>query len=590
MYTVQEREANRLNIDEKRRFAAARKLIIEQQFSNLNDMQRKAVMATEGPLLVLAGAGSGKTTVLTNRIANILRFGCASDKKDVPDNITLDLLIAAENYANLSESDRLRVLDAIKLNPILPSNVLAITFTNKAAGELKERLTRIPECDVEGIWATTFHSACNRILRQDIGVLGYDPRYSIYDVSEQRTVVKKALHELELSEKEYVPGDIVGKISELKAAKITPIDYMAKSTHDNDYHEYNVARTYLGYQDEMFRENALDFEDLLWLTARLFEEHPEVLKKYQHRFKYILVDEYQDTDKLQYEIVSALAGEQGNLCVVGDDDQSIYKFRGATIENILNFESEFSNARVIRMEQNYRSTSTILEAANAVIANNTERHEKTLWTSNPKGEKIQMRTFATDWQEGEYVAKQILHGYMQGRKYSDFAVIYRYNAQSRIFEHVMRSHNIPYRLIGGVNYYDRMEVKDILAYLDIISGSKSNVRLKRIINTPKRGIGKGTIDKIEKKANEENMSMVELLLDPMYNGAFGKNVVGFVGVLQNLLACYPYSLANWVDRIVEETGYYEYLVDAYNDDWDIRKQNVEELKSGIVNNPTHAGR
>ena len=443
---------------------------IKKNYSRMNDMQQQAVFQTEGPLLILAGAGSGKTTVLVNRIAYILQCGLCR-----------------------------------------PWQILAITFTNKAARELKERIClNVPEGGDE-IWAATFHSVCSRILRRFGDRIGYDSHFTIYDTDDQRKVMKDILKSMSIDEKILPHRSVLAAISQAKDEMKTPEDLSKEAGYD--LRKVSIAKAYAKYEARLKSSNAMDFDDMLLNTVRLFENCPDVLELYQNQFRYIMVDEYQDTNRVQYKFVSMLASKSRNLCVVGDDDQSIYRFRGATIENILSFENTFENAKVIRLEQNYRSTKNILAAANDVIVNNKQRKGKTLWTNNAEGEKITLYTAADERDEGMYIAKAILDGVAKGRSFSDYAVLYRMNAQSNAVESALTRSGIPHRIIGGHRFLDREEIKDMLSYLQVISNPCDDVRLTRIINKPRRAIGETTITRIANIASALGMSMYDVIRD-----------------------------------------------------------------------------
>ncbi|MBR0276927.1 MAG: UvrD-helicase domain-containing protein, partial [Clostridia bacterium] len=424
-------------------------------FSNLNDKQREAVYETEGPVLILAGAGSGKTTVLINRVA---------------------YLIGAKN--------------------VYPNSILAITFTNKAALELKTRLGKMLGEYGENVWASTFHSLCVRILRRDIDKLGYPSSFNIFDRADQLTVVKECQREMGLDDKMYPAKSILSNIGRAKDELMTPEDF--KNAFAGDLRLSKIAEIYKIYQEKLKKYGSLDFDDIIMLTVKLFEEYPDVLSYYQRKFKYIMVDEYQDTNHAQYKLVSLMAEGHKNLCVVGDDDQSIYKFRGANIENILSFEKQYKNAKVIKLEENYRSTQNILDAANNVIKNNMGRKGKNLWTSKGTGEKIKLINAQNEHDEGQKIAEIITDMCLyDGFSYNDFAVLYRTNAQSRVIENMLIKNAVPYKVLGGLRFFDRKEIKDVLAYMKLINNPSDNVSLKRIINEPKRGIGKKTVDDME---------------------------------------------------------------------------------------------
>ncbi len=517
---------------------------IKKNFSHMNNMQQKAVFCTEGPLLILAGAGSGKTTVLVNRIAYILQSGLC-----------------------------------------MPWQILAITFTNKAAGELKERICKAVPEGGDDIWAATFHSTCARILRRYGDRIGYSSHFTVYDTADQKSLIKKAMKELNIDEKRLPVKSVIAEISKAKDKMHTP-EYMLKKT-DGDFRKEQIAKIYQLYQAELKNSDAMDFDDMLCNTVKLFEENPDILGFYQNQFKYIMVDEYQDTNKVQYKFVSMLAEKSQNLCVVGDDDQSIYKFRGATIENILSFENQFKNAKVIRLEQNYRSTKTILNAANKVIENNTARKGKTLWTENDKGDKIHVHTALSEREEASYIAQQVLEGVARGRKFSDFAVLYRMNAQSNAIETAFARSGIPHRIIGGHRFYDREEIKDMTAYLRVIDNPNDNIRLNRIINVPKRGIGKTTMDRAGEIAAVNGISVYDVIKStedyPELSRAVKKfkEFVELVEGLREAEKSGDYSLAELYELVLEHTDYKNYLK-TEKENADVRIENIEELKSNII--------
>ncbi|MCH5299030.1 MAG: UvrD-helicase domain-containing protein [Ruminococcus sp.] len=517
---------------------------IKDNFSHMNNMQQKAVFCTEGPLLILAGAGSGKTTVLVNRIAYILQSGLCQ-----------------------------------------PWQILAITFTNKAAGELKERICNaVPEGGNE-IWAATFHSTCARILRRYGDRIGYSSHFTVYDTADQKSLIKKAMAQLNIDEKHLPVKSVIAEISKAKDKMQSPEDMLKKV--DGDFRKEKIAKIYQIYQSELKNSDAMDFDDMLCNTVLLFEQNEDVLSYYQNLFKYIMVDEYQDTNKVQYKFVSMLAAKSGNICVVGDDDQSIYKFRGATIENILSFEKQFKNAQVIRLEQNYRSTKTILNAANKVIENNTARKGKTLWTENDSGEKITVHTAYSEREEASYIAQQILNGVADGRNFSDYAVLYRMNAQSNAIENAFSRSGIPHRIIGGHRFYDREEIKDMTAYLRVLDNPHDNVRLNRIINVPKRGIGKTTMDRAGEIAVVNNISVYDVIKNAENYTELSrassklKDFVSLVDGLREAHESGDYSLAELYELILEHTDYKNYLK-AEKENADVRIENIEELKSNII--------
>lgn len=517
---------------------------IKQNFSHMNNMQQQAVFLTEGPLLILAGAGSGKTTVLVNRIAYILQSGLCR-----------------------------------------PWNILAITFTNKAAGELKERICNAVPDGGSDIWAATFHSTCARILRRYGDRLGYSSHFTVYATDDQKKLCKDIVKQLNIDEKQLPVKNILSEISKAKDKMITPQEMLKNAEYD--YRKVSIAKVYEVYQARLKTADAMDFDDLLCKTVELFEQEPEILGYYQNQFKYIMVDEYQDTNKVQYRFIAMLAEKYGNICVVGDDDQSIYKFRGATIENILSFENTFKGAKIIRLEQNYRSTQNILDAANAVIANNTVRKGKTLWTQNPKGEKIELHTADDERDEARFIAKTIMDGVSSGRKYSDYAVLYRTNAQSNAVEQALSRSGIPHRIIGGHRFYDREEIRDMTAYLQVINNPHDDVRLSRIINVPKRAIGARTVSVAADIAAGLGESIYSVIKDadsyPQLSRAASK-LKAFVNLIDGLIEAEQsgdYSLAELYNLVLEHTNYEAYLRNE-KENADVRIENIEELSSNII--------
>lgn len=489
-------------------FKDIRKKAIEREYSGLNERQKQAVFKTEGPVLVLAGAGSGKTTVIINRISHLIKYGSAYHSDFVPD-ISESEKEVLEWYAK-GEIDELpeELFDRLKVNPVKPFNILAITFTNKAAAELKSRLEKSLGLASNDVFASTFHSACVRFLRRDIDKIGYDKSFVIFDSADSQTVIKECLKELNIDAKEYSPKMFSSAISAQKDSLVTCEEFEKQSR--GDYVKSIVAKVYKLYEKKLRECNALDFDDLIVKTVELFETNKEVLSYYQDKFRYISVDEYQDTNHAQYKLVSLLAAKHKNLCVVGDDDQSIYKFRGADITNILGFEKEFENAEVIKLEENYRSTQNILDAANAVISNNCARKGKTLVTKNGGGEKIVLYKGINEHEEARFIAKTVEELHEKGEAYSNFVVLYRMNALSRVIEDCLLRYAVPYRVLGGLRFYDRKEIKDITSYLRLIQNTSDNVAFKRVINEPKRGIGGTTVDKIAELAEENSVSMFEI--------------------------------------------------------------------------------
>lgn len=513
-------------------------------YDTLNERQKEATFHTEGPLLILAGAGSGKTRVLTHRIAYL-----------------------------------------IEEKGINPWNILAITFTNKAAKEMRERVDKIVGMGSESIWVSTFHSTCVRMLRRYIDRLGYDTNFTIYDSDDQKTLMKDVCKYLQIDTKIYKERSLLNAISAAKDEVITPEEYALSVV--GDYGKQKIAQVYREYEKQLRANNALDFDDLLVKTVQLLQTQPDVLDYYQERFRYIMVDEYQDTNTVQFKFISTLAAKYQNLCVVGDDDQSIYKFRGANIYNILNFEKVFAGASVIKLEQNYRSTETILDAANAVISHNVGRKEKTLWTDNGEGEQIQFRQFDSAYDEAEFVAGDISTKVNnEGESYNDHAILYRTNAQSRIFEEKFVVSNIPYKIVGGVNFYARREIKDLLAYLKTIDNGRDDLAVRRIINVPKRGIGLTTINRVQDNAVERGVGFYEALLTadliPNIGRGIGK-LESFAALLEHFKSeSRRLSISGLLSFIIETTGYVKDLEAENDDEARTRIENIDELMSKVV--------
>ena len=509
-------------------------------YDTLNKPQKEAVFHTEGPLLILAGAGSGKTRVLTHRIAYLIE----------------------EKGVN-------------------PWNILAITFTNKAAEEMRQRVDSLVGIGAESIWVSTFHSMCVRILRRYIDRLGYDNRFTIYDTDDQKTLMKEVCRKTDIDTKRFKERMLFSVISSAKNEMILPEEFELNA--GGDFVQLKIAKVYKEYEAQMRANNALDFDDLLVKTVQLLETQPDVRENYQERFRYIMVDEYQDTNTVQFRLVSLLAGKYRNLCVVGDDDQSIYKFRGANIRNILDFEKEFSDAKVIKLEQNYRSVGNVLEVANSVIRNNKGRKEKTLWTDNEKGEKIRLRQFDTAYDEAQFIAEDIKDETAQGANYSDHAVLYRTNAQSRLLEEKFVAMNIPYKIVGGINFYSRREIKDVLSYLKTIDNGKDDLAVRRIINVPKRGIGLTTINRIQESAAARGIGFYDALSAPDLIPGIGRSA----SKLDSFAALIEYfkgrseesGVTDLLTEVIEKTGYTESLEADDPEELEARVQNIDELVS-----------
>ena len=568
------------------RFLAARRNYIASRFSMLNDMQREAVLTTEGPLLLLAGAGSGKTTVLINRIANILRYGRGSEGTEIPDFVRDEDVAFLENLPadpTQEQTDRADWLCA--LEPANPWNVIAITFTNKAAGEMKERLSNMLGASAEDIWAMTFHAACCRILRRYIDRCGYTSSFTIYDASDSERLMKEILRDQGLDDKTYPPRYVLSVIGRQKDRLISPEEMEEDSRSASDYRIVQIARVYGIYQKRLKDNNALDFDDILYVTVKLLQQDREVREYYQRKFHYVLVDEYQDTNHVQYLLTELLAGSRRNICVVGDDDQSIYRFRGATIENILSFEEQYPGARVIRLEQNYRSTQSILDAANAVIAHNEGRKGKHLWTDNGTGEPILVYEAENEGAEGNFVASQILSK-SKGHDFKNYAILYRTNAQSNSLEYALKRNGIPYRVIGGMRFFERAEIKDMLSYLCVINNRADDLRLNRIINNPPRGLGAKTIETVQKLAEAEGKSIYEVVCDPYNYGPLEKaaqKLLQFSALIEELagLLANGMSLPEFYDELLLRTGYADMLLSKPTEENKTKLENVKELKSSI---------
>ncbi|MBQ1389428.1 MAG: UvrD-helicase domain-containing protein [Clostridia bacterium] len=562
-----------------------RKRVLENEFSRMNSMQRKAVFHVNGPLLILAGAGSGKTTVLVNRIANMIEFGDAYYSDEFYGTLSDDELNVIDRYLNGEGELDSEIKRRLSVKSVKPWNILAITFTNKAAGELKERIAaRVGEQSSQ-VWASTFHSTCARILRRYGERLGYSDRFAIYDTDDQKRLIKDCQKVLNYDDKILPHKSIIAEISSAKDCMISPEQYMSNAGSDNRL--ISIAKVYSMYQKRLQEADAMDFDDLLSKTVELFEKNPDVLEYYQEKFKYIMVDEYQDTNRVQYRFVSMLAQRYNNICVVGDDDQSIYRFRGATIENILSFEKSFKDAKVIRLEQNYRSTKTILNAANSVIGYNTKRKGKTLWTENSEGVKIRLHTVRTEREESSFIADTILNGVAKGRKFSDYAILYRVNAQSNGLEQMFIRKGIPHRIIGGHRFYDREHIRDMVAYLQVINNPNDNIRLRRIINKPKRAIGDSTVNRAIEIAAAEGLSIFDVIsraeeYDSLIKAASKlKSFVDMINEYSEIAETGRMTLADLYEKIVRDISYESYLKKE-KDDYEQRIEDINELKSNLM--------
>ncbi|MBD9060509.1 MAG: superfamily I DNA and RNA helicase [Ruminococcaceae bacterium] len=555
-------------------------------FSRTNEMQRKAVFQVKGAVLIIAGAGSGKTTVLCNRIANMMRFGNAYLDNEVRD-ITPEEEQFLEAFPSMEKSpeNAERLAQIVAVDPVAPWNILAITFTNKAAGELKQRLIDMIGEGAEKINASTFHSACVKILRREIENLGYQRSFTIYDEDDSKRVIKDVMKRLDMDEKVFNPKVFKNMISRCKDKMISPEEYAPMAQASGELLEKRCAEVYTQYQAALRAASAVDFDDIIYLTVKLFEDFPDVLDHYRHLYKYIMVDEYQDTNVAQYRLIALLAGDNGNLCVVGDDDQSIYRFRGATIENILNFEKQYPGSVVIRLEQNYRSTENILNAANAVIKNNSQRKDKALWSDLGEGEKIKCCNFDSEIAESRFVADTILDGVKNGKHYTDYALLYRSNSQSRSFENTLARSGIPYTIVGGLRFYDRKEIKDIMSYLAVLNNPYDTVRFRRIINEPKRGIGDATVEEIIRIADGLHMSPIDVCREASQyetlsrKSAALKAAANLFDELDELAD--TLRLDELIDAVAEKSGYIK-AMQALGEEGAGRIENITELKSNAM--------
>ncbi len=564
--------------------AALRREIIENEFNNLNDMQQRAVYTVSGPLLILAGAGSGKTTVIVNRIANLLRWGKAYETDAVYGTYSDEEIQEIRRAAGDKTPLREELVQKLSVSAPAPWRILAITFTNKAANELKERICRKVGEQGLDIWASTFHAACGRILRSTAHYIGYSSHFTVYDSDDQKRLIKDCLKTLHIDEKIIGVRNVMNEISNAKDNMMTTEEFSVNAQGDSRL--IDIAKVYRLYQERLIKADAMDFDDMIFNTVVILRDFPEVREKYGSQFRYIMVDEYQDTNHMQYELVRLLSEVNGNLCVVGDDDQSIYRFRGATIRNILEFEDTFANTCVIKLEQNYRSTKTILKAANSVIRNNTARKDKTLWTDNQTGDKIIRYNAYDEYDESRFIVNTINDAVAEGGSYSDYAVLYRMNSQSQNIERAFVRAGIPYKVIGGRRFYERREIRDMIAYLSVISNHNDNARLRRIINIPKRGIGDKTVSQIEEISDMLGQSMYEtmehkdefevLLKSSQKLEEFCDIINDMSEELENGV-----MVSDMYSKLLERTGYPAFIKKE-SDHGEEAVENVQELKSSIM--------
>ncbi len=575
-------------INNKEEFLKIKRDAFDKLYSSLNDMQRKSVYQVNGELLILAGAGTGKTTVLVNRIAHIINYGNAYYSEDVPEHITEEQYEKLKSYDSLERDELAELLKCCADRPCPSWGVLAITFTNKAAGEMKQRISDlVGEQAAEDMWIGTFHSLCVRILRLHISDLNskYNSNFTIYDADDSKKLIIQCMKQLNIDEKLLPSKAVASKISRIKDELITPEEFT--DTSSSDFRSSQIATIYELYQHNLRENNALDFDDIIFNTVKLLSQHPDILAKYQRKFKYVNVDEYQDTNFAQFELTRLLASGTGNIMVVGDDDQSIYKFRGATIKNILQFDTVYPNAQIVKLEQNYRSTSNILGAANSVIRNNFGRRGKELWTESNEGSKVRVRKVLHQNDEARYIIntiRDLVH--QEGFKFSDFAILYRMNAQSNALENQFAKSGIPYRILGGTRFYERKEIKDILAYLTLINNPDDNLRLRRIVNEPKRKIGDSTLSAVEDIATENNVSLFTVMSNASQFTALAKNapkLERFAAMILSLKECSETEgMKELCRRLLEDTGYREMLdASSLPDDAD-RMANIEELILNMV--------
>ncbi len=574
-----------LTEEEGKRLLTLRREIIKFRYRQLNEPQQRGALTTKGPVLLLAGAGSGKTTVLIERISNLLSFGEGSDSDIVPEYLHSGDLAILEQYVAGQPTMEEDIQRICRVNPIKPWNILAITFTNKAAKELKDRLSKKLGPSAEDVWAQTFHSTCVKMLRRDIEKLGFEKNFTIYDTADTLTVMKQCMKELEFSERDMPPRAFLGEISRAKDCGMLATDYAKDAEASGDFFLQQTAKVYLKYQKKLWDASALDFDDLLLHTVRLFQKHPEVLAYYHEKFHYVLIDEYQDTNQIQYQFATLLAKGRRNFCVVGDDDQSIYRFRGATIENILNFEKQYPDCQVIRLEENYRSTKVILDASNSVIGNNQGRKGKKLWTQAEDGELITHHVAENEREEANYIVQTMESKERDGWSWGDFAILYRTNAQSNQLETACKIAGIPYRLVGGTRFFDRMEVKDMLAYLTVLTNPDDDLRLARILNKPTRGIGAVAQEVAETIALQTGSSLFSILDNPNLYPELEKYLPKFSKFTQLIEEMSMLSdtmpLTEFYEVLLDRTGYVAMLEKKNDIENQTRLENVRELLTSI---------
>ena len=570
----------------KDRYLAAKRALFDRAYDSLNDEQRAAVFAVNDPLLIIAGAGSGKTTVLVKRIAFIIRYGNAYETTYMPFDMTEGQIAELERAASLSKEEIEHILPEFISNPCPPWQMLAITFTNKAAGEIKARLRAAfdDETVANDIWAGTFHSICMRILRVHGALLGYPKEFTIYDTDDTKKAVIAAMKKCNIDDKQFPVKSVISAISRAKDRLMTPSDFSTEA--GSDYRLGKIAKVYEAYQAQLLASGAMDFDDIIMQTVRLLREHEDVRAQYQRRFRYVCVDEFQDTNQAQLALTQLLSAGYKNLMVVGDDDQSIYRFRGATIENILTFDQIFPSARVIKLERNYRSTQNILDAANAVIANNTGRHAKRLWTAQGEGEKIHLRRLDDQGLEARFVVDEVMRRVAKGEhKYRDFAVLYRTNAQSNALERAFAKSAVPYRMLGGTRFADRKEIRDLVAYLQLVNNHADRERLLRIINEPRRKIGEKTLEAVEAIATEQGMTLFDVMAHAADYVALSRSaatLTAFARMIEELTALVGViELPALVDEVLDRSGYRQMLIDAGKEEAD-RLDNLDEFKSNVV--------